>query len=243
MVWIILGLFVLAYIIADAFFEVTAKLSGWWKLRARPVLRRVWGAVVGRRTLRSQAATSNAAPAASAPPKAASNAPEAASLAPDAVPSPATGPHQGPVRALSVPAVLSFLWKAKWAILIAVIFVSGVALMRGCTPIWAKSRDTLRAELKEARITETVTAHEAGVATKAIELAEETHRDRDRVRVVIEQTNEELTDAVEASDFDRLYDAYERGTHGVFFDLERADSPNPAPPGVAPVRGPRADAA
>lgn len=239
MVWIILGLFVLAYIIADAFFEITAKLSGWWKLRARPVLRRVWGAVWGRLPTTRKSRAVEAAPAENSNSPKTSPAP--APLAENVVADQPTRQEFNVAKALANTGV--FLWKAKWAILIAVIFVSGVALMRGCTPIWAKSRDTLRAELKEARITETVTAHEAGVATKAIVLAEETHRDRSRREAVIAQAEQEIEDAVSQADFDRLYLAYRRAYDGVWDDTERSDSADPAPPRGAPVRRPGADAA
>lgn len=222
MFWIFVGIGVLAYIIADAFFEITAKLSGWWKLRARPVLRRVWGAVVGRLPAR-------AAPAA-APPITAETPPTSST------------PNKREAPPISAGAVLAFLWKAKGLILIGFIALWAWNVL-GCTPPWAKSRDTLRAELKEARITEAVTAHEASVATKAIVLAERTHNDRRRREAVIAQTEQELTDAVEASDFDRLHSAYERGTYGVWDDLQPADRPDPAPPGTAPVRRPGADAA
>jgi len=228
LVWLILLICVPVYIVADAFFEVSAKLSGWWKLRARPVLRRVWGAVAGRSPAIRESRKVEVAPAAPAR---------------NAAPSLPEHGGAGARGAISPAEILAFLWKAKWLILFLSIFVVVVGTMRGCTPPFAKSRDTLRAELQDASENTAVATHETKLATKAIELSEETTRDRSRRERVIAETEQELTDAVEASDFDRLYDAYERGTRGLWLELEPADSANPASPGIAPVRRAGANAA
>lgn len=149
MVWIIVGLCVLAYIFADAFFEVSAKLSGWWKLRARPAITRAWGAVVGRLPRK------RAAPAV-APTIAEDEIPR---FRWDGVPLPPLPPMSHsvpeqpiePAKRRSIGQVATFLWKAKWLILIAVVALWAWGTL-GCTLPWAKSRDTLRAELNAANL-------------------------------------------------------------------------------------------
>jgi len=228
--WAIIIAAFIAYVFADAAFDISKKISRFIRFGALPWIRGAWGAVWGRRSVIRESRKTEAAPAVE----------NFNDVVEDA---PATGPHQGPVRALSVSAVLAFLWKARWLILILLAFIFAVGLMRGCTPIWAKSRDTLRAELKEARITETVTAHEAGVATKAIVLAEETHRDRTRREAVIAQAEQEIEDAVSQDDFDRLYRAYALGYCGLLDHPECEDRPDPSPSGPPGLRSAPADRA
>lgn len=79
---------------------------------------------------------------------------------------------------------------------------------------FGKSKDTLRAERDQARIERKVSEHEAEVAREAAVRAEETHRDRDRVRDVIAHTEEEIDHAVSVLDFDALYRAYRAGYDG-----------------------------
>ena len=121
--WLVIIAAFAAYVFADAAFDVSKTISRFIRLRALPVLRGVWGAVVGRLPAR-------AAPAA----KQAYTTPEPH----------IERPMQGSIQAS---AVLAFLWKAKWAILLLLLFVFGVGALRGCVPFdFAKSRDTLRAE-------------------------------------------------------------------------------------------------
>lgn len=106
-----------------------------------------------------------------------------------------------------------------------------------------KSRDTLRAELKEARVSAEVAEHEAGVARKANELAEHTHEDRERVAVVIARAEEEIEDAVSVVDFDALYRAYRAGydgPDGVWRDIPTPDRSNPPAGGPAFMPSPDA---
>lgn len=226
--WLIIIACFIAYVFADAAFDTSKKISRFIRFGALPWIRGAWGAVWGRR--------SKVAPSVASNPSKVSNSSNDGAFETSNAPA-------SNVRTISASKVFAFLWKAKWAILIAVIFVSGVALMRGCTPPWAKSRDTLRAELKEARITETVTAHEAGVATKAIELAEETHRDRTRREAVIAQAEQEIEDAVSQADFDRLYRAYALGYCGLLDLPECEDRPDPSPSGPPRLRSAPADRA
>lgn len=116
-IWILIALSVLAFIVADAFFDVSAKFSRWWVLRVLPFWGSIWG--------RARDAVEKAHPAHS------------------------TWNGETPARAHYD--WLGFLWKAKWAILIVLGFAFAVGALRGCTPIWGPSRDTLRAELEASR--------------------------------------------------------------------------------------------
>jgi hypothetical protein len=217
LIWLLVILGLAAYIAADAAFDVSKKISRFIRFGALPWIRSAWGAVVGRRPVGKERLHTDAAPADSPPV--------------------VTETVEAPMRLqLDWGQALSFLWKAKWLILFLSIFVVGVGAVRGCTPPFAKSRDTLRAELKEARTSEAVTRHEALIASKAIELSEQTHTDRSRRAEVIAQAEQEIEDAVSQADFDRLYLAYRRAYDSVWDNAERSDSPNPNPSGVAPVR-------
>lgn len=121
----------------------------------------------------------------------------------------------------------------------AVVFAVAIPLIIGMGAglgqcVKEQGRNEVR--LEEARKDKVVAQHETNVATRATELAEETHQDRERVRVVIDRAEEELEDAVSQEDFDRLYSVYVSGYCGVFNDPGCADSPDPAPAGIDPVR-------
>jgi hypothetical protein len=231
--WLLLIAAFIAYVAADAAFDASDKISRFWRLRALPVLRSVWGAVAG------------------VAPRAAPAAPRAHDDSRGRANSAASVDNQGPLgdflqsrgRVVHWGEILAFLWKAKWLILILSIFVVVTGTLRGCSPPWGKSRDTLQAELKNARADTDVARFETKLANRATELADDTNRDRSRRERVIAEAEQEITDAVEASDFDRLYDAYERGTRGLWLEFEPADSSDSAPAGIAPVRRPGAHAA
>lgn len=116
-IWILIALLVLAFIVADAFFDVSAKFARWWVSRVLPFWGSIWG--------RARDAVEKAHPAHS------------------------TWNGETPARAHYD--WLGFLWKAKWAILIVLGFAFAVGALRGCTPIWGPSRDTLKAELRHER--------------------------------------------------------------------------------------------
>lgn len=222
MVWLIIALGVFAYIVADAFFEVSARLSGWFKSRALPFWRSVWGAVVGAVPKRAAPAVPSGIsadmPARNVPASLEDNAPDPARSVPDAG------------------QVVAFLWKAKWLILILTVFVVVVGTMRGCSPPFAKSRDTLRAELKDARADTDVARFETKLANRATELADDTNRDRSRRERVIAEAEQEIEDAVSQADFDRLYLAYRRAYDGVWRPSGSSDGADPGESGPAPVR-------
>jgi len=216
--WLLIILAFGLYVAADAAFDVSKKISAFVRLRAWPVIRRAWGAVVG-------VARKRAAPAAPVSAK--------STLTP-----PAQTPPNNPIRLPSIASVFAWCWKYRALIVVvsAGLFVFG--LLRGCSlPFFGKSRDTLQAELKVERANVAVAEHEARLAQRAGELALETERDAARVDRVIAQAEQEIEDAVEADDFDRLYDAYRRAYGSVWDDLE--SSPDPAPRRAAPVPGAR----
>ncbi|MGE0533126.1 MAG: hypothetical protein AB7P35_17595 [Hyphomonadaceae bacterium] len=138
---------------------------------------------------------------------------------------------------------LAWLWRYRVAIVLVVVFAASVSLMRGCTPIFGKSRDTLQAELKVAESNAELAEFEADLAIKAGQLALNTERTVARAREAVAEAQEDLSDAAEAVDADRLYDAYERAYDGVLHDGAPADRPDSAPPGPAPVRRPGEHAA
>ncbi len=156
---------------------------------------------------------------------------------------PAQTPPNNPIRLPSIGAVLAWFWKWKAPILIVSAALFVFALMRGCSiPFIGKSRDTLQAELKVERANVAVAEHEARLAQRAGELALETERDAARVDRVIAEAEQEIEDAVEADDFDRLYDAYRRAYGSVWDDLGEGRS-DPNAGGAAPVRGARSHSA
>lgn len=125
-------------------------------------------------------------------------------------------------------------------ILVAMWLILGSGCVRFPFGDLGKSRDTLRAELKEARANTELAEHEASVARKASELAEDTHEDRTRVRIAIARAEEEIEDAVEQDDFEALYRAYRAGYDGpggVWFDIPAPDRSNPPAGGPAFVPG------
>lgn len=217
--WLVIIAAFIAYVFADAAFDVSKTISRFIRLRARPVLRRVWGAVVGRLPAR-------AAPAA----KQAYTTPEPH----------IERPMQGSIQA---PAVLAFLWKAKWAILFLLLFVFGVGALRGCVPFdFAKSRDTLRAERNAERLNTEVAKHEADLGALSAELAERSQTRARRADAIVAQADQDLEDAVSQDDFDALYRAYRNGYDGLWDDLRPSDSPDPSEGRPARLPGARAHA-
>ena len=130
------------YVIADACWDVSTKISRFWRLRARPFLGRVWGVVAGRLPTIKRAA-----------PK-----PELAS------------PRQ--TRAnnpIDWSAALGFAWKAKWAILFVVIFVVVAGAMRDWTGGRARlERDLARGE---AQTQTTINERDTDIAALQQEVA------------------------------------------------------------------------
>lgn len=239
--WLLIIVAFCLYVAADAAFDVSKKISFFVRLRALPFLGSVGARVWGRR-------------------------PKRAAPAPSQVSEPAKTEHETPAHVSETPeterdevrpeprkfridwsALGAFLWKAKWLLLALVLFVVVVGTMRGCAPpFWGKSRDTLRAELKEARQSGEVLAHEADIARKAATLAERTHTETARTHAAVNRADEELENAVSADDFDALYRAYRfgyDGPDGVWNNSVRPDRGNPAPGGFAPMHSPRGDRA
>lgn len=210
--WLVLVVCVALYVVADAFFDVSKRISMFWRLKAWPWLAWRWTCVWGV-TARKAAVSSPPIPT-------------------------ATPPTSSPANRISAGQMLAFLWKAKWLIAIVAAFVLVVGTLRGCAPIWGKSRDELRAEVKDARADAAAAEFEAQLERKAGELALNTERTMNRANAIVAEAQEDIADAVEASDFDRLYDAYARAHGGVFGADGGALSPNPAPSGTSPVRRP-----
>lgn len=213
-VWLILVVAMAVYVAADAFLNLTRRVS----LLIRRGLDRARAAVHAMRT-QFQIASVMAAPVV----------PESAKSA---------KPAQPVLRD-----ALAWLWRYRVAIVLVVVFAASVSLMRGCTPIFGKSRDTLQAELKVAQSNAEVAEFEADLAIKAGQLALNTERTVARAREAVAEAQEDLSDAAEAVDADRLYDAYERAYDGVLHDGAPEDNPDSAPPGPAPVRRPGEHAA
>ena len=217
--WLVIIASFAAYVFADAAFDVSKTISRFIRLRALPVLRGVWGAVVGRLPAR-------AAPAA----KQAYTTPEPH----------IERPMQGSIQAS---AVLAFLWKAKWAILLLLLFVFGVGALRGCVPFdFAKSRDTLRAERNAERLNTEVAKHEADLGALSAELAERSQTRARRADAIVAQADQDLEDAVSQDDFDALYRAYRNGYDGLWDDLRPSYSPDPSEGRPARLPGARAHA-
>jgi len=108
---------------------------------------------------------------------------------------------------------------------------------------YIEHRGADREKIKRERENVIVAEHERDVSDLAAKLGIETEQDARRVDRVIAQAEQEIEDAVEADDFDRLYRAYELGVCGVLSYPECADSSDPAPRRAAPVLGPRAHSA
>jgi hypothetical protein len=227
--WLLIILAFGLYVAADAAFDVSKKISAFVRLKAFPVIRGAWGAVVG-------VARKRAAPAAPAP----SHDDFWQVDHSDAISASDQTRPNNPMRLPSIASVFDWFWKWKAPILIvsAGLFVFG--LLRGCSLPFFKSRDTLQAELKVERANLAVAEHERALTELAGSIALETERDAARVDRVIAEAEQEIADAVEADDFDRLYRAYELGLCGVLNYAECADRSDSDPRRAAPVPGPRA---
>lgn len=217
-IWLLLILAFCAYIAADAAFDVSKKISAFVRLRALPVIRGVWGAVWGRRSVIRKSRITEAAPAAAN-----------YSLV------------DQPAKNLAISGVLAWLGRYRTPLLFLAGFVIVVSLMRGCSvPFIGKSRDTLRAELENAEADKIVLQHEADMEGLAGKLGIETERDAGRRAVVIAEVEQELEDAVSEMDFDLLFDRYTGASERLWIDPTPPDSPDPAPPRTDGVRGARA---
>jgi hypothetical protein len=222
--WFLLIGLLVAYVIADGFFDLSNKIRSW----ARPLWRAAWGAVVG-------GARKRAAPAAPVTGHVGTASADSGSHMDQSAP--VQTPPNNPIRLPSIAAVFAWFWKWKAPILALAAFLFVFSLMRGCSiPFIGKSRDTLQAELKVERANVAVAEHEARLAQRAGELALETEQDARRVDRVIAQAEQEIEDAVEADDFDRLYDAYRRAYGSVWDDLGEG-RPDPDAGGPERVRG------
>lgn len=127
--------------------------------------------------------------------------------------------------------------------LVALLTVIGLPALVFGVISYIEGRGADRERIKQAEASAIVAQHEAEIARKASVLAENTHRDRDRVRVIIARAEEEIEDAVEAADFDRLYDAYYLAGCSVFEHPGCSGGSDPNPPRAAPVRRPGASSA
>ena len=170
--WFLLIGLLFAYVIADGFFDLSNKIRSW----ARPLWRAAWGAVVG-------VARKRAAPAAPVTGHVGTASADSGSHMDQSAP--VQTPPNNPIRLPSITAVFAWFWKWKAPILIvsAGLFVFG--MLRGWS-LFGPSRDTLRAELKEARVDNAVLDHERLLEKLAGEVALETERDAARVDRVIQ---------------------------------------------------------
>lgn len=108
---------------------------------------------------------------------------------------------------------------------------------------YVEGRGADRERLKQARNDLSVAELETKLATQAVELAEQTHKDGDRVRGVVEQADEEIADAVEQADFDALWSAYSDAYGRVWGGPSGEDGADPDPGRPAHLRGSGADRA
>lgn len=241
--WFLLIGLLVAYVIADGFFDLSRKIRSW----ARPLIRRAWGAVVGVARKRAAPAAPRNSRSTNSPENTPLSRVDAAKSQQDqgnsSVDHIAKEPAQTPPnKSIDLGAVLARFWKWKAPLLALAAFLFMFGLLRGWS-LFGPSRDTLRAELKEARADNEVLVHEAALEKLAGEVALETERDAARVDRVIQEAEQEIEDAVEADDFDRLYRGYRRAYDGVWSDLAPAGSPDPNTGRAAPVRGARSHTA
>ena len=193
--WIFIAVAIVGFIFADAFFDISAKISRWWVSRALPFWRGVWGAARG--------------------------------AAEKAHPAHSTWNGETPAKAHYD--WLGFIWKAKWLILILVLFVSGIGLMRGCTPIWGPSRDTLKAELRHERdlsdAAERAHKAETMLAQDVTERRNTADAERRQRNEDVAATEQEITNAEDLETRLAAYRALrERLRHGATEHLDRADA-------------------
>lgn len=148
--WLLTIALFVAYVVADAAFDASQKISAFVRLRALPVIRGAWGAVVG--------AAKPAAPMVAM----VNNSP--------------ISPDNGHYVSVTISGVLAFLWKWRAPFLFLAGFVIVVSLMRGCSfPNFGKSaghialeRDLAEAEVK---IQGAINARDAEIADVARDVA------------------------------------------------------------------------
>jgi len=156
------------YVAADACWDVSTKISRFWRLVARPVLGRVWGAVAGRLpTIRRAAPKPDIQP----------------DIQPDIRPSifdrylrsgsveytRADISPPPPNKPIEWSAALAFLWKAKWAILFVVLFFVVAGAMRD----WTGGRARLERDLArgEAQTQTTINERDTDISALQQEVA------------------------------------------------------------------------
>lgn len=219
--WHVLLIGVGLYIVADAFFDVSEKISRW----VRGTWGRVSGAVFGRPPARAVAVTKIS--------------PEAPAVTETARPRIDFGRAVANVTGF-VTGLVGFLvryWKPIALVLLA-LFILG--LMRGCSlPFdWGKSKGELRLERELAEANTRLAQHETRLSELSRDLAVNSERDRSRVSTIISQANEDIDNAVEAVDPEQLYRVYRDAYDSVWLDLSPTREPNSAPRGSNQVRRP-----
>lgn len=131
-------------------------------------------------------------------------------------------------------ALLGIPWKLVGFILVMLVILALGGALRSCIEngpfdFITESRDELRAERDAAIADKDLARHERGVASVAIDLAENTHHVERRAAAVVEQAKEEITDAVTAQDFDALAAAYGAAYDGVWNEPVDPGGPDPTP--------------
>ena len=135
--------------------------------------------------------------------------------------------------------VCAFLWHWRGPIAALLLFCFAWGLLRPvmafvtCPFVNAPWCVSARAEQSE-RVNTQVAQHETHVAVVGGELAERTHRDAARRNQIIAQANQDISDAVDQADFDRLRSAYDRAYGLVWNDLVE-NEPDPPPRGSSGV--------
>jgi hypothetical protein len=135
--------------------------------------------------------------------------------------------------------VLGFFWDHKIKLLALAALLVAWSIFGDFRWPWQPSRDTLRAELKEARTENAVLAHERVLEKMGGELALNTERDAGRRADVLAEVEQELEDAVSQMDFDQLFDLYDGATERLWHEPEPEDRSDPAPGRSAPVHSAR----
>ena len=132
--WFLLIGLLVAYVIADGFFDLSNQIRSW----ARPLWRAAWGAVVG-------VARKRAAPAAPVTGHVGTASADSGSHMDQSAP--VQTPPNNPIRLPSITSVLGWFWKYKAALLIVAAFLFVFGLLRGCdlNP-FGSSPDRLRLE-------------------------------------------------------------------------------------------------